>query len=48
MDLTHGTVRMTRGSPYMTWLNGRITCGSTDEIYFAYMLTWKGDYVVWT
>jgi hypothetical protein len=30
-DLTRVTVRMTRGSPYMTWPNDRLTRGCTDD-----------------
>jgi hypothetical protein len=30
-DLTRGTIRMTHGSPYMTWPNDRLTHDSTNE-----------------
>jgi hypothetical protein len=46
-ELTHGSVRMTRGSPYMTWPNDRMTCGSTEQEVVVQMMTWQGDWVVW-
>jgi len=48
MDLTHGTVWMTCGSPYMMWPNGRMTRGSTDDSWVVRVLTWKDDCAVRT
>jgi hypothetical protein len=31
MELTCGSVRMKRGSPYMMWPNERMTHGSIDD-----------------
>jgi hypothetical protein len=39
-NLTCGIERMTRGNPYMTWPNGRLTCGSTNDSWAIRMLTW--------
>jgi hypothetical protein len=46
IDLTRGTIQMTCGIAYMTWPNGRLTCGSTDENWVVRMLTWQGDCAV--